>query len=98
MSTWTLREHSLASLAVHPHGLTGSSQYTLDPKASAGQATVPLIPLDSIKIAPKPYMIGSLGPKALKYESFEGKGLSICSAAVVCLVAGAPSLLLGRWA
>ena len=28
----------------------------------------------SIKIARKPYTIGSLGPKALKYESFEGKG------------------------
>ena len=28
----------------------------------------------SIKIAQKPYMIWSLGPKALKYESFEGKG------------------------
>ena len=30
----------------------------------------------SIKIAQKPYKIGSLGPKALKYESFEGKGVS----------------------
>ena len=28
----------------------------------------------SIKIAQKPYLTGSLGPKALKYESFEGKG------------------------
>ena len=28
----------------------------------------------SIKIAQKPYIIGFLGPKALKYESFEGKG------------------------
>ena len=28
----------------------------------------------SIKIAQKPYIIGSLGPEALKYESFEGKG------------------------
>ena len=28
----------------------------------------------SIKIAQKPYIIGSLGPKALNYESFEGKG------------------------
>ena len=28
----------------------------------------------SIKIAQKPYIIVSLGPKALKYESFEGKG------------------------
>ena len=27
----------------------------------------------SIKIAQRPYIIGSLGPKALKYESFEGK-------------------------
>ena len=27
----------------------------------------------SIEIAQKPYTIGSLGPKALKYESFEGK-------------------------
>ena len=26
----------------------------------------------SIKIAQKPYIIGSLGPKALKYESLEG--------------------------
>ena len=29
----------------------------------------------SIKIAQKPYVIGSLGPKALEYESFEGKGM-----------------------
>ena len=29
-----------------------------------------------IKIAQKPYIIGSLGPKALKYESFEGKASS----------------------
>ena len=28
----------------------------------------------SIKTAQKPYMIGSLGPKALKYESFDAKG------------------------
>ena len=28
----------------------------------------------SIKIAQKPHVIGSLGPKASKYESFEGKG------------------------
>ena len=28
----------------------------------------------STKIAQKPYIIGSLGPKASKYESFEGKG------------------------
>ena len=28
----------------------------------------------SIKIAQKPYIMGSSGPKALKYESFEGKG------------------------
>ena len=28
----------------------------------------------SIKIAQKPYTIGPLGPKALKYESFEDKG------------------------
>ena len=28
----------------------------------------------SIKIAQKPYIIGSLGPKALKYESFDAKG------------------------
>ena len=27
----------------------------------------------SIKIAPKPDMTGSLGPKASKYESLEGK-------------------------
>ena len=31
----------------------------------------------SIKIAQKPQKIGSLGPKALKYESFEGKGVVI---------------------
>ena len=31
----------------------------------------------SIKIAQKPYRIGSLGPKALKYESFEGKGKAL---------------------
>ena len=29
----------------------------------------------SIKIAQKPYIIGSWGPKALKYESFDAKGL-----------------------
>ena len=29
----------------------------------------------SIKIAQKPYKIGSSGPKALAYESFEGKGM-----------------------
>ena len=28
----------------------------------------------SIKIAQKPYIIGSLGPKALTDQSFEGKG------------------------
>ena len=28
----------------------------------------------SIKIAQKPCIVGSLGPKALKHESFEGKG------------------------
>ena len=28
----------------------------------------------SIKIAQKPYITGSLGPKALKYESFDAKG------------------------
>ena len=28
----------------------------------------------SIKIAQQPYIIGSLGPKALTYESFEGNG------------------------
>ena len=27
-----------------------------------------------LKIAEKPYIIGSLGPKALKYESFDAKG------------------------
>ena len=31
----------------------------------------------SIKIAHKPYIIGSLGPKALKYESFDAKGYYI---------------------
>ena len=30
----------------------------------------------SIKIAQKPHIIGSLGPKVLKYESFEGEGMS----------------------
>ena len=29
----------------------------------------------SIKIAQRPYTVGSLGPKALKYESFDAKGL-----------------------
>ena len=29
----------------------------------------------SINIAQKPYIMGSLRPKALKYESFEGSGL-----------------------
>ena len=28
----------------------------------------------NIKIAQKPYITGSLGPKAVEYESFEGKG------------------------
>ena len=28
----------------------------------------------SIKIAQKPYIIGSLGPKALTYESFDAEG------------------------
>ena len=28
----------------------------------------------SIKIAQQPYIIGSLGPEALKYKFFEGKG------------------------
>ena len=31
----------------------------------------------SIKIAQKPYIIGSLGRKALKYESFEGEGKTV---------------------
>ena len=31
----------------------------------------------SIKLAQRPYMIVSLGPKALKYESFDGKGISL---------------------
>ena len=31
----------------------------------------------SIKIAQKPYIIGSLGPKALKYESLDAKGLVV---------------------
>ena len=30
----------------------------------------------SIKIAQKPYIVGSLGPKALRYESLEPLGLS----------------------
>ena len=30
-----------------------------------------------IKIAQKPCIIGSLGPRALKYDSFEGKGSSL---------------------
>ena len=29
----------------------------------------------SIKIAQKPYIIGSLGPKAVKCESFDARGL-----------------------
>ena len=31
----------------------------------------------SLKIAQKPYIIESLGPKAIKYESLEGKGLGL---------------------
>ena len=31
----------------------------------------------SIKTAQKPFVIGSLGPEALKYESFEGKGIPL---------------------
>ena len=34
----------------------------------------------SIKKAQKPYIIGSLGPEALKYGSFEGKGYGLCKA------------------
>ena len=33
-----------------------------------------MYPLASKYMAQKPYIVGSLGPKALKYESFEGKG------------------------
>ena len=33
----------------------------------------------SIKIAQKPCIIGSLGSKALKYESFEGKGTRVAA-------------------
>ena len=36
----------------------------------------------SIKIAQKPYTIGSLGPKALKYESFDAKGYFACRVVV----------------
>ena len=32
----------------------------------------------SIKIAQKPYIIGSAGPKALKYESFDARGYFAC--------------------
>ena len=42
----------------------------------------------SIKIAQKPYIIGSLGPKALKYESLEGKG-KMCAA--FCNAKGLPA-------
>ena len=48
------------------------------PKPNASGRRTGEIPIStltlSIKIAQKPYIIGSLGPKALKYESFEGKG------------------------
>ena len=40
----------------------------------------------SIKIAPKPYIIGSLGPTALKYGSFEGKGMCHCSRGLRALI------------
>ena len=42
--------------------------------SSQNRVTVPL----SIRIAQKPYIIGSLGPKALKYESFDAKGTGRC--------------------
>ena len=38
----------------------------------------------SIKLAQKPYIRGSLGPKASKYESFEGKGKALCPKTVLC--------------
>ena len=41
----------------------------------------------SIKIAQKPHIIGSLGPKAFKYESFDAKGL----------LSETPCLSLCRW-
>ena len=40
----------------------------------------------SIKIAQKPYMIGSLGPKALKHESLEGKGLTVKAFQLQCVL------------
>ena len=40
------------------------------------EGAVPCAVTLSIKIAQTPYMIGSLRPKALKYESFEGIGYS----------------------
>ena len=50
-------------------GYLGSRQYSKTP---------PKIVLETLtlrlKIAQKPYMVWSLGPKALKYESFEGEG------------------------
>ena len=42
-------------------------------KRTSGHWTMKSLTL-SIKIGQKPYIIGSLGPKALIYESFEGKG------------------------
>ena len=39
----------------------------------------------SIKIVQKPHITGSLGPKALKYESFEGKAKELNSSRTAVL-------------
>ena len=44
----------------------------------------------SIKIAQKPYIIGSLGPKALKYEFLEGKGMWATSPLIHTPLSGDP--------
>ena len=38
----------------------------------------------SVKIAQKPYIVGSLGPKALEYESFDAKGKGSRMALTFC--------------
>ena len=45
----------------------------------------------SIKIAHKPYIIGSFGPNALTYESFEGKGTGYGFASVPTQIFQHPS-------
>ena len=58
-----------------------------DKVLSRGAGPIPFKPqtispentLISIKVAQKPSIIGSLGPKASKYESFEGKGYGVAS-------------------